>query len=480
MTRVAHSRPDAGPSRLSRPALAPRDVAEAPFLVPPTITPPARPPGALSFLPTFARNPLLTLPAIVYDQRVTAFRAGTRTMVWICDPELIEAVLLGEAERFPKAPLEKRAFGAALGNGILTAQGDAWRWQRKMAAPAFRPADLVGQVPEMSAAAEAQVARWRALGSGTVSEIEHEMSLATFDVLMRTVFAGATPDESEAILSAGRAFLDKITWEIAFGIAGLPEWVWHPGKRQTRAAVRAMRHTVAGLLARRRTETVDRHDLLARLLAARHPDDGTPLSDDELINNLTTFLIAGHETTAKALTWALYLLALSPYWQDAVRAEVARVAGSDPIEARHIDGLVVTRQVLSEAMRLYPPVPVISRIATEPVTLCGQHFAPGTLATFPIYAIHRHRTLWREPDRFDPTRFAPGREEATHRAQFLPFGFGPRICIGQAFAMLEGVTLLAAFVRACRFDWAGQHVPLPVSRVTLRPSGGMPLAVTPL
>lgn len=460
----------------SRPAA---EAAPGP-LVPPTVTPPALPLGPLRFILRFARNPLLTLPAAVYREPVLRLEALGRTTAWICDPAIIETILLREADRFPKAPLEKRAFGAALGNGILTAQGDDWRWQRRMAAPAFRAADLAAHVPEMAAAAHAQLDRWRTVPTGAACEIERDMSLATFDVLMRTIFAGATETEKDAVLAAGRAFLDKITWEIGFGIMHVPDWVWHPGKRQMRDAARAMRSTVAGLLARRRAEGGARDDLLARLLAARHPDSGAPLSDDEIVDNLATFLIAGHETTAKALTWTLYLLALAPQWQQCVRDEVATVVGAGPIEARHIEALVVTRQVVSEAMRLYPPVPVISRMAAEAVDLGGVKLPRGGLAIFPIYAIHRHATLWAEPDRFDPERFAPGREEARHRAQFMPFGFGPRVCIGQAFAMLEAMTLLAVFVRGARFAWAGRHVPTPVSRVTLRPDGGMPLSVTPL
>jgi cytochrome P450 len=240
-----------------------------------------------------------------------------------------------------------------------------------------------------------------------------------------------------------------------------------------------MRGAVASIIARRRAEGGGTSDLLGRLLAARDPDTGEPMSDKQLIDNLLTFLAAGHETTAKALTWTLYLLARAPEWQRRVREEVERVAGSGPIEARHIEALKVTQRVLKESMRLYPPAPMLSRMAAETVDLSGWRIGKGTLIIMPLFAVHRHRRLWEDPDRFDPDRFLPEREASRPRAQYLPFGFGPRTCIGMSFAMIEATAMLATLVRAARFEWDGAHLPEPISRVTLRPRGGMPLQVFP-
>ena len=203
------------------------------------------------------------------------------------------------------------------------------------------------------------------------------------------------------------------------------------------------------------------------------------MSESQLVDNLLTFLGAGHETTAKALTWSLYLLARAPEWQARIVAEIARVCGDTPIGSEHLDHLEITRAVFKEAMRLYPPAPLMNRVLSEDTVLGGKQLKAGTFIIIPVYAIHRHHKLWVDPDRFDPTRFFKENEAKQARAQFMPFGFGPRTCIGMAFAMMEGVAILGTLVRRARFEWDGRHLPEPLSRITLRPAGGMPLKVYP-
>jgi cytochrome P450 len=216
------------------------------------------------------------------------------------------------------------------------------------------------------------------------------------------------------------------------------------------------------------------------MLAAREPDTGEPLSDDRIVDNLATFLLAGHETTAKALTWTLYLLARAPEWQDRIRREVQSALGSNRIGPGTIGKLPLTSRVLKESMRLYPPVPVMTRVNSEGAELGSQHLPKPTLIIIPIYAVHRHRRLWLDPDRFDPDRFLPEKEAGYPRTQFMPFGYGQRVCIGSSFAILEATAILATLLQSVRFEWDGRHEPEPISRVTLRPKGGMPLLVKPL
>jgi cytochrome P450 len=237
---------------------------------------------------------------------------------------------------------------------------------------------------------------------------------------------------------------------------------------------------VHSILARRRTVGLEGEDLMARLAAAKDPETGMPMSDEQIVDNMLTFLAAGHETTAKALAWTLYLIARDDTWQTRIREEVIANVGSEPIRHEHLDRLPLTRQVVKEGMRLYPPAPVMSRISTKAVKLGDRWVDPGTNFVIPIYAIHRHKKLWDNPDLFDPSRFSPEREKAHARAQFMPFGFGPRLCIGMAFAMMEAQAILAELVRKARFEWDGTHAPEPLSRVTLKPKGGMPLRVTVL
>ena len=316
-------------------------------------------------------------------------------------------VLLRQAELFAKPPLESRVFGPALGHGILTAQGEEWRRQRKIASPAFRHNELLAYVPAMAAAFERLVERWRASpGTSPPAPSNETMADVTFDVITSTVLSGCNAEEGRIIKSASQEYLDGITWEIAYGIVELPEWLWHPRKRRMRRAVRLFREAVGRLVARRTAEANPGSDLLGRLIAARDAATGMPLSDALLVDNLATFLVAGHETTAKALTWTLYLLARVPEWQDRIRDEAASVAGQQPITAADIERLTVTTQVVKEAMRLYPPVPVLSRLATADVQLGPHRLPQGSLLLLPIYAIHRHRRLWADPDRFDPDRFS--------------------------------------------------------------------------
>jgi cytochrome P450 len=201
------------------------------------------------------------------------------------------------------------------------------------------------------------------------------------------------------------------------------------------------------------------------------------MTDDQLIDNLATFLLAGHETTAKALTWTLYLLARSPEWQERARTEIAEVTGGAPMTAQDIPRLAVTQRILKESMRLYPSVPAMTRVNRVATNLGDLNLPSPTLIVIPVFAVHRHEALWDDPGRFDPDRFLPEREAKHQRMQFMPFGVGPRVCIGASFAMTEATVVLATLLQAARFGWDGQHAPEPISRVTLHPKGGMPLHV---
>ncbi len=446
-------------------------------LYPPTVRGPERPLPLFRFLLRFVRNPLSGLPQAIYEDGIVVHDNGRGVIAWVSDPALIEQVLLQAADRFPKTEVEKRVFESSLGDGILTSQGASWRWQRRTAAPLFRPTDLTGLVPAMSAAAEAQLARWAARSPGTVHAIDRHMTETTFHVISATMFAGSADAEADDILRDSDKALSTISWDIAAAYMRFPEWLWYPGKYGRRQAGTRLRAAVAAILARRRAAGLEGDDLLARLARAQDPETGAPMSEKQLIDNLMTFLAAGHETTAKALTWVLYLLARAPEWQKRVRDEVLLTAGRQPIDAGHLEKLVVTRAVLEEAMRLYPPAPVMTRQAASAMELGGKQVPAAANIVIPIFAVHRHRRLWDDPDRFDPERFMPERRARIARTQFMPFGFGPRTCIGASFAMMEGVAILATLIRGAQFEWDGRHLPEPLSRVTLRPKGGMPLRV---
>jgi len=453
-------------------------MQETPTLYPPTFDPPEERLGLIAFLRRCAQNPLATIPAATYHQGSNAVMVSSkRRILWISDPVLSEQVLVRDAARFHKTEIERHLFERVLGDGVLTSEGTNWRWQRRLLAPLFRHGEILTYVADMVAAADEQVARWQAAGATGVRAIDVDMTNATWSVIVRTMLHGGAPHDIDAVMAAGSAYLGGTPWIVAYGILGLPNWLPHPATFRLRRAARAFRASVGSIIASRETNGSEAHDLLGRLLAARDPETGKPLPRDLLVDNLATLLEAGHETTAKALTWALYLLARAPHWQDRVRSEVISAAGEAPLTAAHVARLDVTERVIKEAMRLYPPAPLLSRTPIEPIEIGGYQLNPGDPVFMPIFAIHRHRALWKDPDRFDPDRFLPDREAQLERTQYMPFGAGPRICLGATFAMVEAKTLLASFVRAARFIWDGKHLPEPVSRVTLRPKGGMPLIV---
>jgi cytochrome P450 len=450
----------------------------SPALYPPTVTPAARAlPLSVSIL-RFVRNPLRSLPRTVYDEPIVTYGRKRPLVAWVTGPDLLEQVLVKRADLFVKTRLDKRVLRPLVGEGLLTADGDHWRWQRKLASPLFRPNDALTYVPAIVDAAVEQIGRWRALGPTHIAAIEKDMTDTTFAVIARTILAGIDESEADEIQRTGHAYIDPIMWSVAAALMLLPEDYWFPGRRKMLNAASEGRAVVQRLLDKRRASGSSGDDLVARMLAARNPDTGAPMSDEQLIDNLGTFLLAGHETTAKALTWTLYLLARSPDWQERVRCEVNNVTAGRPITADDLPKLAITQRVLKESMRLYPPVPAMTRVNCEATELAGISLPQPTLIVIPVFAVHRHHKLWDDPDKFDPDRFLPERECKHQRMQFMPFGAGPRVCIGASFAMIEATAVLATLLQSVRVAWDGKHLPEPVSRVTLHPKGGMPLTVS--
>jgi cytochrome P450 len=356
----------------------------------------------------------------------------------------------------------------------------------------FRHQDLLGFVPAFVRATEAQVSKWRAAPPGSVQAIDRDMTRATFDVISATLL----PSADHATVEKSMILFQRAGgWGQLYAMAGAPLWLPHPGMVSGARATRMLRAAVGAMLRRRRDEedaagaapaTGGRQDtgearvpddLMHRLMRAQDPETGQSMNEERLIDNLLTFYLAGHETTARALAWTLYLVARSPQWAAMLEEEIDRVTGGAPVEGAHIERLALVQQVLKESMRLYPPVPLLSRQCVAATRLDGIEVAPGATVVMPIYAMHRHARRWEDPDAFDPTRFAPEREAKIARYQYLPFGAGPRICIGMAFAMIEATAMLATLLQKARFAPVAGHEPFPLARVTLQPGGGMPLKV---
>lgn len=413
-------------------------------------------------------NPLDALPPEVFSEPIVFTRQVGSLKVYLTDPGLIHETLVKNADRLCKGDQVRRMLGPALGQGLLTADGAHWKWQRQSVAAAFRHERLVGLQPAMIAAAEDAKVRWTQR-DGQVLDIGHEMMRTTFDIIVQTMMSGGHGIDVARVERSISNYLDPSGWTFAFGMIGAPEWLPFPGRSKARAAVSFLRSSLASVIEQRRREPIDREDLVSMLLTASDPETGRRMTDEEIIDNLMTFITAGHETTALGLAWTFHLLAKHPAEEAKVIAEINQVTGGGPVLSEHVAQLSYTRQVFSEAMRLYPPAPVITRTAVEPFDLNGHHIPVGTVFFVPIYAVHHRRELWPDPERFDPERFNQDNSRGRHRYAYMPFGAGPRVCIGNAFALMEAVAVLAVLLQSFRLSNRGDVSPQPVMKVTLRP-----------
>ena len=442
--------------------------------------PPAQPLVGLPGLLAFRRNYIETFPRSAYEQGTTRISTGLTDMLLLCDPALIQEMLVDRADMFIRDRASQRALAPVLGeNSLLLAEGADWRWQRRAAAPIFRHETLLSFVPAIADIAGQQVARWRHAGDAPV-EANGAMIRTTLDIIVATMLGGAANLDVEAYGRALGQVLEGAQWLAMYAMLSLPRWTPYPGWWRTRRARNYLRREMARILAARRARPSSaRPDLLDLLKAARDAETGRHMTDAELLTNLLTFINAGHETTAVALTWTLWLLARDEAVQEELVHEVRAVAGDAAIEAAHIERLVLCRQVIQEAMRLYPPVPALARQPRVALALGEHRIAPTTNVVVPIFALHRHERLWENPLTFAPGRFATDAAKGRARYAYLPFGAGPRVCIGASFAMLEATVILATLVRAFRLRPVVGHKPKPVARVSLRLYGGMPLHVAP-
>ncbi len=456
-----------------------RPAPEGPRPVLARITPPAQPLGPWRFLSTVVRNPLEAWPETIYREPVYTSTVLGNSSLFVMAPNLIRRVMVDEADAFEKSEVLRRALSPALGDAILTADGARWRWQRRAAAPIFRAERIRSFVPAMIAAAE-RTRDALAAAPGVEVDIAQTMMRTTFEIIVETMLPGASGIDAARVERGITDYLESTSWVVALTLLRAPAWLPFPGRAKAERAKTYLRDELLRLAAEgRRTGTEGRNDLLSLLLAARDPETGQAMDDRDVADNLLTFVTAGHETTALALTWALYLLSHHPESEALIAAEVEAATAGGPLAPEHVDALPYTRQVILEAMRLYPPVPVVVRAALRDVDLDGIPVKAGTPITIPIYAVHRHAALWDEPERFDPARFAPEAAKARDRYAYLPFAAGPRICIGMGFALSEAVAILAVLVRSLRFSLRPGTLPVLKQRITLRPSEGMPMRVSP-
>lgn len=457
-------------------------MTAAALYIPPKVAPPAQPLPFGRAIAKLLDNPIEAWPQLLYEQKFWRPRSlGMRgwRVLYALDPDAIRDVLLEKRDDFSKGEMFRRMLRPALGDAILTAEGAHWRWQRQAAAPAFRHERILAMTPIMSRAAEATLARWRTAAPGAMHDVAQDMVRTTFDVILESMLSGGEGLDIDEASREIATYLHTLGRPTLVDVLGLPRWMRAVTQPRGMRASNYLRRVTGELIHKRRNEQAQRGDLLDMLMQAVDPETGRRMSDDDVRDNIITFIGAGHETTALALTWTLYLISQHKQTEQRLLDEIRAVAGDAPIGAEHIEALAFTKQVVQESMRLFPPVAILPRAADRDTAIAGEPVSAGTTVLIPIYALHRHRLLWDNPDAFDPDRFAPDRSAARHRFAYLPFGGGPRICIGLSFAMVEAVAMLATLVRGARFEHDPSHAIRPLVRITMRPEGGMPMRVFP-
>lgn len=385
------------------------------------------------------------------------------------DPEAVQRVMLDNAANYVKPRIVKKLLSRTVGRGLLSADGTLWREQRRIVAANFTPSAVDALVPAFADAARAEALLWQ---SGT-ADMAKAATATTMRVIANTLFAGDPCLTTEAAMGHITAALEAVSTARLQALLGLPLFPWSPKSLAGRLGQLFLRRTLAAVVHERLPDGGP-DDFLGRLIRGLNerfpPDEAERLA----VDNAATFYLAGHETTANAVTWTLFCLSEQSALQEAAAAE-ARKALAASEDADLPDRLPLLRRILEETLRLYPPVPRFDREAVADDELAGHEVKGGDIVSIWPWLLHRHHNLWEEPDVFDPDRWLEGPRAGRHRFQYIPFGGGPRVCVGQRFATAEALTVLACWLAEWRFVPVPGRAVMPSCLVTLRPTGGLPL-----
>jgi len=457
-------------------------------VVTPSYRPPApRPRGPVtSLMRMLARrenNLLSLLPDVAYREMMTSLGMSRRGIVLVNDPALVAQVMDADAALFPKNDLFVGALEGLVGDAMFVSSGERWRSQRRTLEPTFGHMHLGRAFAGMAAAvADARPQLDEAAKSGARFSLDATMTHLTADIITRAIFS--TPLHQSTARQVFDAFdvFERGVENVSVRqlLLGAP-WAPVPQSQKVREACQTIRKLVGDLLdARISGASPAREDIAGAAIAARDPKTGKGFDREELINEIGVFFLAGHETTASALTWTMFILSQQPHATQRIRDEVAAIAGDAPLQLEQVRKLTFVRNVLKEALRLYPPITFLPRVAAEATTLGGRRIAKGTMVMIAPWSLHRHERLWRNPDRFDPDRFTPEREHELPKGAYIPFGTGPRVCIGAAFATLEATLVVAELVRSYEWKACAPDKVWPLARLTTRPTHQIECQIQPV
>ena len=433
------------------------------------------------YVKLFRQDILSAQPAKLYHAWMAEFRAPSFRSFMINQPALIKRVLKGEPEHFPKSDRIAEGLKPLLGNSVFLTNGEEWKRQRRIIDPAFEGGRLKETFPAMRAAAEAAVARLqRQAGQGADIEIEEVTSHAAADVIFRTLFS--IPIEHSVASEVFSRFRDYQRSQPLLNLAAflpVPNWMPRFFRRGTRANAARIRALITDLTRDRMVAIKSGgapDDLATKIMTTSDPETGEQFTTEEMVDQVAIFFLAGHETSASALAWTLYLMALYPEWQERLAQE--SVALEDDSFAA-VSKLRLSRDVFREALRLYPPVPMMVREASCPVSFRDRKVPKGAQIVVSPWHLHRHGRLWDNPDGFDPNRWQTENGKQCQREAYIPFSAGPRVCTGAGFAMVEGPLILSMILRDFKVEPIEGAEPVPVAHLTVRSHSGIWLRITP-
>jgi cytochrome P450 len=423
-------------------------------------------------LPEFRRDRLGFMTQCIRDYGdVVALRLGPRRIYLVFHPDLIEEVLVSKARNFIKH-FALRLNPVVLGKGLLTSEGDFWLRQRRLIQPAFVRARLDAYAPAMVAATRRLLDDWT---PGSQRDILTEMMRLTLSIVAEVLFGADVTGEVSDVNTALRVLQENFLTRFN-SLLPTPIWLPTPRNLRFRRAVRRLDEILYGFIRQRRQSGLERPDLLSLLLRARD-EDGSRMTDQQVRDEAMTLFLAGHETTALALSWTWYLLAQHPEARERLAAEVENVLGQRPIAVEDLPKLTYTEQVILESMRIRPPVYTIGREAVTDCVLGGFRVPAGTTLLMSQWVVQRDPRFYEKPEEFRPERWSAA--ERLPRFAYFPFGGGTRLCIGNTFAMMEMVLVLATIAQRYRFTTLPEPKVVPCPTFTLRPQPGVPARLTP-
>ncbi len=441
----------------------------------PALPKPHRPDRPLSFwrfLREVRENLLAIYPREASSEDIIARRLLWRRVFIVNEPSAVRQVLADNAQNYTVSELSRRVLEPGLGRGLLTSEGAAWRRQRRIMAPAFDPRSIAGYASVMTDVAQELLATWDASANFTEVDVSAAMMQVALQIVSRALFSSDS-NEIANVIERGVGEYQTTIRPGLLDLLHIPQWLTRLASPRRSEAIFDELDRLIDRLLRSHDPAAERQDLLARLIAARDAQAQDGMTAQEVKANIVTIFMAGHETTAQALAWTWYLLSQHPAAEAKLHDELAEVLAGRFPHHEDLANLPYTRMVIEEAMRLYPPAHTLAHEAVAADHLLGHRIPAGATVLIVPWLLHRKPALWERPDRFEPERFSPERTAARPRFHYIPFGAGPRVCIGAAFAMQEALIVLATIAQRYRLHLKPGHPVEPQGLITLRPRYGL-------